>query len=357
MISKTTNHQKRKTKMGNVIGIKGARELPANASRYDRATMDTIVVTPLLVESWKKPSFQRELRITPRVREAIAQIRRDGVVEGVITLGKFEGDTYLLDGQHRMEGLKLACDSEYLVEDPRRPGERLPVITEAYADVRVRNFKSMAEMAEEFINLNRPLVSMRPDDLMRGLEEVSPHIAAIRRRCPFVGYDRLRQGDNPKTLLSMGTIVRIWFGSAGETPSPGPSSPEAVKLLSEDQVDLLCEFLQICFEAWGRHKEHFKMWMGLNLCLLMWLYRRIVLADLSAQKGGRKLVHLTKREFMSCLMGLAADANYSESLVGRSLSERDRGPCYSRIRAIFVRRLTDAGISNPRFPAGDWTSS
>jgi len=327
--------------MGNVIGLKGARELPATATRYDRASMDTIVVTPAVVETWEKPPFQRELRTNDRVKGAIVQIRKEGVIEGVITLGKYEGKIYLLDGQHRMDGLKKACDPDYRIEDPNRPGVLLPVITEAYADIRVRNFKSMAEMAEEFINLNRPLVAMRPDDLMRGLEEVNPAIAAIRRRCPFVGYDRLRQGDNAKILLSMGTVVRIWFGSAGETPSPGPSSPEAVKMLNEDQVDNLCEFLALCFEAWGRHKEHFKMWMGLNLCLLMWLYRRIVLTDSSAQKGGRKIVHLTKREFMSCLMGLAADANYSEWLIGRALSERDRGPCYARIRSIFVRRLAD----------------
>lgn len=343
--------------MGTVIGLKGAKELPPNAPRFASAKMDTIIVTPALIASWKKPSFQRELRTNQRVLEAIEQIRRDGVVEGVLTLGKYEGDTYVVDGQHRMDCLVKACDPEFKVEDSTRPGMFLPAISEAYADVRVRNFRSVAEMAEEFINLNRPLVAMRPDDLMRGLEEVNPHVAAIRRRCPFVGYDRLRQGDNAKTLLSMGTVVRIWFGSKAETPGPGPSSTEAVKMLDEEQVTLLCEFLSICFEAWGRHKEHFKMWMGLNLCLLLWLYRRIVLTDLSEQKGGRKIVHLSKREFMSCLMGLAADSNYSEYLIGRSLSERDRGPTYSRIRTIFVRRLTESGISNPRFPAGDWASS
>lgn len=343
--------------MATIIGIKGARELPPNATRWERAKMDTIIVTPTVVDSWKKPPFQRELRTNDRVKEAIVQIRLEGVVDGVITLGKFEGETYLLDGQHRMDGLKKACDPDYRIEDPRHPGNLLAPIQEAYADIRVRDFRSMAEMAEEFINLNRPLVAMRPDDLMRGLEEVNPHLAAIRRRCPFVGYDRLRQGDNAKILLSMGTVVRIWFGSAGETPSPGPSSAEAVKMLNEEQVDFLCEFLSLCFEAWGRHKEHFKMWMGLNLCLLMWLYRRIVLTDTSAQKGGRKIVHLTKREYMSCLMGLAADAMYSEWLIGRALSERDRGPCFARIRSIFVRRLAEAGVTNPRFPAGDWSSS
>lgn len=38
-------------------------------------------------------------------------------------------------------------------------------------------------------------------------------------------------------------------------------------------------------------------------------------------------------------MALGADADYGDWLVGRALTDRDRAPCYARIRAIFAKRL------------------
>jgi hypothetical protein len=66
----------------------------------------------------------------------------------------------------------------------------------------------------------------------------------------------------------------------------------------------------------------------------MWLWRNTVLAGYS-----QKSVRLTAGQFGKCLMALSADGPYLDWLVGRLLSERDRSPCFARLRAIFVRRI------------------
>lgn len=324
----------------NLIPLKGARELPKNAPKTDRSTMDTLVITLGTTESWKKPRFQRELRITPRVKECAEQIRRDGVIEGVITLGKFDGETWLLDGQHRIEAFRMS------------------ELDEVLADVRIKWFDSMGDMADEFTRLNRALVSMRTDDIMRAFEETNACISMIRRRCPFVGYDHIRVGERSKILISMATVVRIWFGTASDTPTQGPSSSEAVRLLNDEQASMLCDFLTACFEAWGNERSNFKMWSAANIAILMWLWRRLILqTGLPPYRGGTRVVVLERKAFINCLMALSADPQFSDWLVGRNLSERDRAPCYSRIRTIFGRRLATDGVRNPRFPAGEWTTS
>jgi hypothetical protein len=58
-----------------------------------------------------------------------------------------------------------------------------------YDAARERRF--MADMGEEFVNLNSQLVTMRPDDIRRGLEGTIEALPTIRRECPFVGYDMI----------------------------------------------------------------------------------------------------------------------------------------------------------------------
>lgn len=324
--------------MTNVIKLPGAREIPANTPKTERSFMDTILITPAAVDRWKKPPSQRELRETPKVLALAEQIAKDGgVVPGIITLGKIGPDTFLVDGQHRIHAFRLS----------KQP--------EGMADVRVMHFESMAELAEEFITLNSALVRMRNDDIMRAEEMRSPNLAKLRRRCPFLGYDNIRQPDG-KTLLSVATGLRIWFGSAGTTPGAGPSSSEAIRLLDDSNVQQLADFLSACFEAWGRDKENFRLWSTANLGILMWLWRRVVLGQyLPAYRGGTRVMQLKPEQFVACLMGLAADPRYSEYLQGRALRERDRPPTYSRIREVFARRLSQYGMFSPRFPQEDWT--
>lgn len=328
-----------------VLKLPGVRELPRSAPRSVRSIMDTVQLTPEGCERWKRPPFQRELRITPRVQELIEQLRGDGgVVPGIITLGKLGAETYIIDGQHRIEAFKQSG------------------LATGYADVRICTFENMGEMGEEFVCLNSSLVRMKNDDILRGLEGTNEHLAFLKRRCSFLGYDNIRtakDGQKARYLLSMATAVRVWFGSSGLSPTTGGSSMESVKMLDNVQTERLVVFLHSCFEAWGSDRENFKLWCTLNLGVLIWLYHRAVLAEHrpASQRGGVQTVTLTRDQWVSCLMALSSNARYSEWLIGRNLSERDRSPCYMRIREIIVPRLIDMGIRAPKFPNGSWATN
>jgi hypothetical protein len=298
--------------------------------------MDTLELTPKGVRAWKKPPFQRDLRINERVRQLVEDIRRDGgVVPGTITLGRLDGDIYLVDGQHRAEAFLLS---------------EMPA---GYADVRICTFETMADMSEEFVRLNSSLVRMRNDDIIRGLEAVTPELAAIRRKCPFIGYSNIRNGQGSRTMLSMAVAIRGWFGSAGAIPTNGPSSTDAVKMLDDDNAAKICRFQVACFEAWGVDRQNYRLWSSLNLGVLAWLYRRVVLGE-GVDKNLRRSTAITPEQFGKCLMALSADPKYTEWLIGRSMGERDRGPCYARIKDVFARRLAMDGIKGARFPQGEW---
>lgn len=325
--------------MSNVLKMPGISELPRSAPRGVRSHMDTLELTPKGVRAWKRPPFQRELRINDRVKKLVEDIQRDdGVVPGTITLGRLDGDIYLVDGQHRAEAFLLS------------------EMQTGYADVRICEFESMADMSEEFVRLNSSLVRMRNDDIIRGLEAVTPELAFIRRKCPFVGYSNVRQGQGgtSKIMLSMAVAVRGWFGSNGPIPTNGPASTDAVKMLNDDAAAKLSKFLNACFEAWGTDRSNYRLWSAVNLVVLMWLYRRAVLGE-GLDKNLRRATTITYEQFGKCLMALSADPKYTEWLVGRSMGERDRGPAYARIKDIFARRLAMDGIKGAKFPQGEWT--
>src|SRR5919108_2111434 len=165
--------------------------------------VELVELSPELIKSWKKPSFQRELRPNAKVLELVDKIKADGgVVPGIITIGVFEKNFYKLDGQHRLEAFLLT---------------KLPV---GYCDVRFYYATSEADMGEEFVRQNSSLVHMRPDDYLRGLEGTYEPLEYIRRHCPFVGYDQVRRG--PKSpVVGMSVLLRCWFCSEKETPSSG----------------------------------------------------------------------------------------------------------------------------------------
>lgn len=323
--------------MTNVLKMPGISELTRSAPRGVRSHMDTLELTPKGVRAWKRPPFQRELRINDKVKQLVEDIKRDdGVVPGTITLGRMDGDIYLVDGQHRAEAFLLS------------------EMATGYADVRICDFATMADMSEEFVRLNSSLVRMRNDDIVRGLEAVTPELLAIRRRCPFVGYSMVRSGQGSRTMVSMAVAIRCWFGSQGATPTTGPNSVESVKMLTDDTAAKLCKFLTACHEAWGNDRQNYRLWSTINLGVLMWIYRRVVLGEGLDQKL-RRSITMTQEQFVKCLMALSADPKFPEWLVGRNLGERDRGPCYARIKDIFARRLAMDGMRGAKFPQGDWT--
>jgi hypothetical protein len=80
----------------NVIRMVGAKEAP----RSVRSKMDTLELTIDALDRWKKPPFQREQRMTKKVRLLVAELKESGgVIPGILTLGRMDGDTYLIDGQ------------------------------------------------------------------------------------------------------------------------------------------------------------------------------------------------------------------------------------------------------------------
>lgn len=56
------------------------------------------------------------------------------------------------------------------------------------------------------------------------------------------------------------------------------------------------------------------------------------------------------------LMSLGADASYCDWLLGRHMGERDRSPCYDRMKNIFVRRVHDDTGKKIMMPSPPWFS-
>lgn len=312
----------------------------ARIRRATRTTVDTIRLTPDLVRGWILPEFQRPLRVNTKVLALVEQLKADGgVVPGVMTLGILNAKVYIIDGQHRREAFLLS------------------ELVEGFADTRTCHFDDMAEMGEEFIRLNSSLVRLRPDDILRGLEASTQGLQILRKRCPFVGYDNVRRGGTSSPILGASLSIRAWFNSAPEVPTHGSGSSggsrEIGRVFVEDEANRMAEFLSLCMQAWGRAPEYGRLWSALNLTLCMWLYRRTVIGQYAPAT-----TKLTASMFQKCLMALSADGQYLDYLVGRTLNERDRSPCYARIKEIIGRRvMAETGGPRPRLPQPSWASS
>ena len=322
--------------MGTVISIKGAREAP----KALQSRMDTLILDQDMVSKWRIPPFQRPLRINEKVRLVSEQMKSSESIEGVITLGKHTADQafYIVDGQHRVEAFKLSGLSEVI------------------ADVRICAFDSMSEMADEFVRLNSNLVRMRPDDILRGLEGSTPALKAIRRSCEFVGYDQIRRGRS-SPIVSMSALLRCWNAASGEVPTSGGGGSAAVLAQSLDQTSQqnLIAFLATAHAAWGRDPEYHRLWGNLNLAVCMWMWNRLVIDR--ERIGSKRYDVLNVLEFQHCLMSVSADGDYLAWLPGRNLSDRDRSPCYARLKGIFSRRLRDdAKGKKPSLPSPAWAS-
>ncbi|WP_166306360.1 hypothetical protein [Bradyrhizobium sp. 2S1] len=323
--------------MATIINLKGTKEAPKNS----RSSMETRIISISGVQQWKVPPFQRPVRVNAKVQEAAQSTRENEAIEGVITLGQVRGDLayYIVDGQHRIEGFKISG------------------IEEALVDVRVVTFEDFAEMANEFVKLNSSLVRMRPDDLLRGMEDSTISLQLIRKHCPFVGYDQIRRASTGAPIVGMSVILRCWAGSAGETPTStmaGQSVSSLAKTTDETSARQLIQFLGNAHQAWGRDPEYYRLWGALNLSLCMWLYRRLVIDR--DRMGNKRVVVLNQNEFKQCLMSVSASGDYLQWLVGRNMTERDRSPAYMRLKAIFQKRLQEITQTKSALPAPAWSS-
>jgi hypothetical protein len=309
------------------------------AERQTRTKMDTLAITPAVLAHWKKPPFQRTLLVNSRVREVVETIKDSGgIIPGILTIGKIGEDTYLVDGQHRIEAFKMAG------------------VREGYADVRIHWFESVAEMAQEFEELNSALVTWKADDLLRARESYMPPLQELRQLCPFIGYTMVRRHTG-SPLISMSAVLRCWFGSESEVPGAGggKSARSAAERLTMDETKALAAFLEMPLAAWGRDAEFFRLWGNLTLCLSMWLYRRTVI-----QLYSPNTTRLTREQFRRGLQGLSADERFLEYLEGRSLNDSSRAPTYNRIKVIFAARLEGefgkgkTGATKVRLPTPSW---
>lgn len=306
------------------------------AGKETHTVVDTLEITPKQLQEWEAPPFQRPLRVNGRVLELAEDFKKNGgVFPGVLTIGLLKNRKYIVDGQHRVHAFVLS---------------ELPM---GYADVRFREYASMDAMAEDFVQLNSVIVRMRPDDILRGLEGSSDSLTAIRKHCPYVGYDFIRRNANTSPILSMSALLRCWTAASKDCPGSGgvhASAVELPKMLTRDDADQICSFLDIAFKAWGRDAEYAKLWSGLNLTLCMWLYRHMVL-----QAWSQRVPKLSRDHFVKCLQSMSASSDYLDWLVGRSLTDKDRGPAYSRIRRIFVTRLHQETKTKVFMPQPEWS--
>lgn len=307
------------------------------------SVMETMVFSRDDVDAWQVPAFQRALRVNEKVRALAEELKQNGgIISGVITLGTLPGDKtlYLVDGQHRREAFRIS------------------ELKEGLSDVRICRFDDVAHMAEAFVQLQQSLVSMRPDDILRGLEGTTRSLQVIRSTCPFVGYDQIRRSADHAPFLSMTLILRTWSGAAMETPQRHGYRLTPLQLAREiDGLELtnLCKFLHVAHSAWGRDPENARLWSGLNMGMCMWLYRRLVLDQ---DRTVKRAMSLNTEQFKKCLLALAAEGDYIDFLGGRVMNDHHRNPCYRRMKSIFTHRLKEEGYSDaPRFPAPAWSAA
>jgi hypothetical protein len=302
-------------------------------NEHTQTRVEMVELTPELIKTWKRPGFQRELRLNAKVHELVEKIKLDGgVVPGIITLGVLKDDLYKLDGQHRLAAFDLTK------------------LTVGYADVRYYFAEDMADMGEEFVRLNSSLVHLRPDDILRGLEGHSEALQYIRKHAPCIGYDMIRRSPRAP-MLSMSMALRCWRASAAETPSAAGLGAAAIaRSLTLEEAKQFVSFINLAEKAWGRDPEYSRLYSGLTLTLCMWLFRRMVLSPTGSATP------LSPVQFSTCLLGLSADARYLDYIVGRQLSDHDRSPAFGRIKKIFTTRCQLEMKKRIRLPAPAWAS-
>lgn len=297
---------------------------------------EPMLITLDVLDKWKSPPFQRGRRMNQKVKDVARLIlETKGIIPGVIHLGVLDGHVYLLDGQHRTYAFRLTG------------------IEEGIADVRTVQFDTMAEMGKEFVALNSRIVTMKPDDVLRGLELSNKFLRAIRQECPYVGYDNVRRSATSSPIVSMATLLRCWEAAHMESPAnTGKAVLDLAEALTEEDTEQLILFVRCCHTAWGRDPEYFRLWGALTTMLCGWLYRRLVLLPPS------NITKISRDLFTKCLMSVSADRIYADWAVGRTSNrDRDRAPAYTKLKAIFAKRIEAETGKKPKLPSPSWSSS
>jgi hypothetical protein len=295
--------------------------------------MDAKIVSLDEMNSWQRPPFQRDEKLTAKVKDFAAGLKTNGgIVSGLILLGKLRGDEttiYLVDGQQR----RLACNTS---------NEK-----QFYIEFCLKYYTSFVDMAEDFKRTNGRLVSFRPDDFLRAYEVTHPQLRLLHESCDFLGYSR--GGSNHRgSVLTVSCALKCWFGAMQPSPAVYGQATELAEHLDEIQRQHMTTFFNTAYSAWESDRCNARLWTNLNLLMCMYLYRKLVLEP----RGNP----LPKDMFRKCLLSVAANAGYSEWLVGRQQYERDRDPCFKRLKRIFLARLNSEynGKCRIQFPKPEW---
>jgi hypothetical protein len=304
------------------------------SERKTRTVVDTISFNEKDARTWLTPPFQRPIKVNRKVMLLADDIAASGgVIPGMLTLGKIDGKTYKVDGQHRIEAACISGAKEF------------------YADVRYLFLDSVEEMGEEFVRLNSSLVRMTPDDILRGLEGGMPLMRKIKENLFFITYNTPRRKAGEQSTISMSAALVCWAASAPETPGTSGTALAIAQTMDEEFVDGLIAFMSCCCDAWGRDFEYARLWGRCNLITCAWLYRRTVF---SGTQRSNKTVRLNRDQFTKCLMSLSANDKYLEWVRGRLYNDMSRAPCYSRVTTLFAPRIVEMTGKKPLFPRPPW---
>lgn len=307
------------------------------------ATIEVRILTIGEMEQWNLPPVQGTFRLNKKVLEYVSDLKSNGgIIGGTIRLGRLPNDPrlWLVDGLHRREGARMSGLSEFL------------------AEIRTRDYASMGELADDFVKMNTPLSRKRPDDILRALEENLPALQIIRKQCPFVGYDNIRRCSSTSATVGMTQVLRCWHGASQETPGGfgGSSNPaEIARSLDNADVEQISTFLNTVHGAWGTDAEYYRLWNTLNMTMCMWLFKQLVLTKPDPTRR-KKVVSLTVAQFGRCMMSLSAAGDYVDWTLGRNMSERDRSPCYTRIKRVIAARVQQETGRKPNLPQPAWYS-
>lgn len=330
--------------------------LPRSIKTEDRPIQGTAIFTPERLDEWNRPEFQRPLLINQDVQgmarkmmlEAAADKEGMCSIPGIILFGRFLGDDYLLDGQHRIFGaFALACGkralegtTEFLTEGGVRPKMAL-------ASTETRHYNSLSEMAQAFVNAQKKLVALKADDSLRALEYTNTYLRDLREACPFIGYEK-NKNTKDRIMISMSAAIRTWFGS-GATPATGPECSRAASYLDETETARLISFFIACERAGWVDSMWPNLWGTLNIGLNMWLWRKLVLGKENKFRGGGDFMALTVQQYAECMKGLKTP-EYAKFLKSRALRFQDRLITYEYIQDLFMPELARQGIIGPKFP-------
>lgn len=310
-----------------------------------RMVADVLRVTPQDTDCWQLPTCQRGLSPNKKSKEVSQYILDSGEIPGVVTLGVIDSGS----GDIRTELANILCVLWLLDGQHRRDCFKNAGIETAEVVIKYKLFATEEELGAEFVRLNGSIVRLRPDDILRGMEGQNVALQHIRSRCPFVGYDMIRRRTN-SPVLSMSVVLRSWQGSTANLPVSSAPSTESIanRLALTDAVN--CgNFLDLAYQAWGREREHDRLWGALNLTLCMWLYRRLVM-----NKYSKKVPLLSQDQFRKCLLRLTTSTALIDWLNARTLNDVSRAPTYRRIKELFGATLREEFQRRVALPDPDW---